>query len=154
MLFIAATLALVTQASAADTQPTAAMMAPLKILLRAANGDSSADVSKICSKDAVIMDEPPPHRWDGETAAVDWLASLKVQFKDQQVTGARAEFHTVSVYEHSADRAWIVIPTTWTGAQGGRRFEEDGVWSFLVVQSGDAWKISADSWSVTDLKYL
>src|SRR5437870_1932420 len=86
-----------TSAFAADTQPTSAMMAPLKILLRAANGDSSADVSKICAKDAVIMDEPPPHRWDGENAAVDWLASLKVQFKAQQVTGARAEFHTVSV---------------------------------------------------------
>ena len=129
-------------------------MAPLKVLLAAANGNATADVKTICSDDAVIVDEVPPHRWNGASAAYDWLAALKSQFKDGRVTGAHAVFQKASVYDHSGARAWIVLPTTWTGTQAGRRFEERGFWSFLVVQSKRTWKIDAASWTDTELRYL
>jgi len=78
-------------ARGADTHPSAAMMAPLKVLLAAANGNATADVKTICSDDAVIVDEVPPHRWNGASAAYDWLAALKSFFLLQ---GAGPQFRS------------------------------------------------------------
>ena len=131
------------------------MMAPLKTLLAAANGADAASIKSIFTDDAVIIDEMPPHRWNGANAGVGWLKALHAQFTAQKVTGVKGTLQSVSVFEHSDPRrAFIVVPGTWTGSQAGRRFVENGIWSFVVVRSGSAWKISADAWAVTDLKYL
>ena len=51
------------------------------------------------------------------------------------------------------DLAYLSLPTHWTGVVGGRPFDEDGGWAFVLVREGDQWRVRNYAWAVTRLGF-
>ena len=47
------------------------------------------------------------------------------------------------------DRAFFVLPTTWTGKAHGRSFSEEGGWAFVLEETYGRWRILSYAWAVT-----
>ncbi len=64
-----------------------------------------------------------------------------------------ATFGAAHDFTQTGDRAYFSLPTTWTGLDAGKRFEEHGAWAFVLQRTGTAdavrWRILSYGWGVT-----
>ena len=49
----------------------------------------------------------------------------------------------------TGDRAYLSMPTTWTGVEQGRAFTESGGWAFALVREDGAWRVCGYGWAPT-----
>jgi hypothetical protein len=105
-----------------------------------------------CFADNVVITENfPPHIFHGPDAVARWregfirhaaaLKNLEYSFGDAQ------DFLCTD------GTAYFVLPTLWKGIAGGRSFEEDGGWAFVLRQSGEHWRIAGYAWAVTAMRF-
>ena len=82
-------------------------------------------------------------------AVAGWEAGLRDHFARDALTELRTEFSAARDFAVSGDRAYFVLPTTWTGSAGGKHFEEHGAWSFVLARIAQGWKVLGYGWGVT-----
>lgn len=139
------------QASGNSGGPDAAMMAPVTALASYMAHVEGAVLPPVFVEDGlVIVEDFAPFIFSGKEAAAQWDAGFRhhaVPLKD-----LRFSFGPANAFEHSADRVYFVLPTTWRGIYKHRRFEEHGGWSFVLKNTAGQWRILAYGWGATDLK--
>lgn len=110
-------------------------------------GDMQAWVAS-CASPAAIIDEFPPHTWQGATACADWASAYAAFDKKSGVTGGMVTLGTPWHVTVTGTHAYVVYPATFTYKQNGKPMKESGSIFTLVLQKGSTgWLISAWCWA-------
>lgn len=131
----------------AQSPPDAAMLKPVQQWIAAYNAGTALP-EDIFTDDVVITDEFPPYVWSGKAGEHAWASAIDAFIKpgNQHVSaGAMTSFQA----SRGGTRARFVLPATltFTSSRTGKRETEQALWLFVLVKSGDVWKIAADTWT-------
>jgi hypothetical protein len=99
------------------------------------------------STGVVIVENFSPFIFDGPGAVERWVAAFR--FHIHGVHHLRAAFAEPFEAVVAGDRAYLSLPTTWTGVEQGRAFTERGGWAFALVREGGAWRVCGYGWAPT-----
>jgi ketosteroid isomerase-like protein len=100
-----------------------------------------------CAPSAFIIDDFPPHQWGG-SACADWARDLTAASKSAGITDGIVTLGKPWHVDVAGNRAYVVVPTTYTYKQHGKPVTESGSVLTVVLNLGTAgWRITAWAWA-------
>lgn len=94
-----------------------------------------------------IIDEVGPHYWTGPTAFDSWLSDLGKAEAAEGKTDAKVAISPPSREVVSGDRAYVIVPATYTFKQKGATLRETAQMTFVLAKEAPGWKIHAWTWT-------
>jgi ketosteroid isomerase-like protein len=122
-------------------------LAAAKAYADAFNKADAAAEAALCTGQAVIIDDFPPHIWQGATACADWAAALAAAAKEAGYTDLHVTTAKPKALLATADRAYAVLPALYTYRNHGKPVKEPGLWTFALQKLGAGWRIAGWSWA-------
>jgi len=104
------------------------------------------------TRGATIVENFSPHVFSGPDGLRRWATGFLEHARSQ--SGLRARFGRPQDMSVDDGRAFVTLPTTWSGRDGGRRFRETGAWTFVLERTRGRWRIAAYAWGVVAFAYL
>jgi ketosteroid isomerase-like protein len=136
-------------ASPVAASPATAAMAPVHQFVDGFNrGDTKMEVAA-CTSPASVIDEFPPHVWQGPTACADWAAALKAASASAGYTDELVTLGKPSHVSVEGNRAYVVNPATFTYKVHGKPTSETGIWTFALRKTAAGWRITGWAWATT-----
>jgi hypothetical protein len=125
-----------------------AVTAPIRTMIAAFNKGDVALAKSTHVAAPMIVDEPTaPFAWSGPKAFDDWLAALGSSEAKAGKTGGKVALGPFTRTSVMGDRAYVVVPSTYTFQQAKRTMRETGTMTFALVKQAADWKIQAWTWS-------
>lgn len=109
--------------------------------------DDAAREGAFASGGVVIVESFAPFLFTGPGAVDRWAGAFRRHVR--HVTGLRHAFDPPFEPVVDGDRAWLSLPTTWTGVERGVPFVERGGWSFALVREQGSWRVAGYGWAPT-----
>jgi hypothetical protein len=128
------------------------LLAPIEKVARFLETGDESLLSAFAKKGVVILENFPPHLFEGDDAIKRWSEKILSWHKPPSDLVLKHKFGTVQDLRISDGLAFLSLSTHWTISQGGDRFEEDGGWAFVLVQENDEWKVRCYGWAVTRIE--
>lgn len=146
-ILVALVVALSAVARTAASQE-AVVMATVSQFVNSFNiGDTKA-VAAACAEQAVIIDEFPPHAWDGAGACARWMADYDTNAKKDGITDGIVTLSKPRHVDITGDRAYVVVPADYAYKQHGQPVKETGsIFTLVLERKAASWRISAWSWA-------
>jgi hypothetical protein len=137
---------------ASMTVPNDAMKRPVHAVAAFMTTLDGAYLENVFAEDVVILENFAPYVFRGPDAKARWREG----FRDHAATlaGLKMKFGEPQDFSRDGDRAYFVLPTTWTGRTRETAFEEHGGWAFVLVEDGLRWRIASYAWAVTDFRLV
>jgi hypothetical protein len=117
------------------------LFAPIAALKRAFNANDDKAIQALFVPDGVVFDEVTPYRWTGPTAALQWLRADAAVINRNGVKDAQITIGNPTFLHRSVAGAYIVCPLVDSYIVAGRKQRETGLFLFILVKRGAAWKI-------------
>lgn len=134
----------------ADTAPSAAMLEPVRNLVLFMSTLPAGRHPTVFARGGLcIIENFAPYLFCGSRSASRWEAAFRAHADEGDLRELATHFETANDFGVSEGRAYFSLPTTWTGRTHGRRFEEHGAWSFVLVREAVGWRILGYAWGVT-----
>jgi len=133
--------------------PTAAskntnVMATVRQFVDGFNKGDTKSALATCADQASIIDEFPPYEWHGAGACSSWANDYEADAKKNGITDGVVTLGNPEHLDVTADRAYVVVPASYTFKKNGKPVTETGSTFTLVLQKGEAgWRIIAWAWS-------
>lgn len=145
--FLAFTLVLGTMG--AKVAPQQAVMATIHQFFDSLNKGDLKTALAACGSPAVVIDEIPPHAWQGATACADWANDFVTAAKQQGITSPDV---TLSAPVHvdidpNGDRAYAVVPATYAFQMNGKPQSEDALFTATLQKTAAGWRMTGWAWS-------
>jgi ketosteroid isomerase-like protein len=132
---------------AAASEKTDAMATVRQFVQGFNKGDRKATAAA-CAAETFIIDEFPPHAWHGAGACAKWMSDYEADARKNGMTGGTVTLGSPLHVDVTADRAYVVVPTSFTFKQKGKQVRETGSTLTVVLQKGGAgWRIIAWTWT-------
>jgi ketosteroid isomerase-like protein len=110
-------------------------------------GDTKTELTA-CADQASIIDEFPPYVWQGTAACSRWANDYEADAKKNGTTEAAVALDNPRHVEVTGDRAYVVVPATFTFKQKGKPMKETGSTLTVALQKTSAgWRITAWAWA-------
>jgi len=139
-----------TGAAKAEERPTAAMMEPVQGLVTFMSTLRRGEQPTVFARRGpCIVENFAPFIFCGLEATANWSAGFRAHAAEGGLKNLAATFGEAHDFKRSGKRVYFSLPTTWTGMTRGKRFEEHGAWSFVLVQEDVGWRIEGYGWGVT-----
>jgi ketosteroid isomerase-like protein len=100
-----------------------------------------------CADDAVIIDDLPPHVWQGSGACSKWYKAFSAWAAKTAVTDASITLGATSRVEVTSGYAYIVTPVTLPFLKGGKPVKDAGVLTMTLRKAGSGWRIAGFAWA-------
>jgi len=94
-----------------------------------------------------IVDEVSPHYWGGPNAFDSWLSDLGKSEAAEGKTEAQVAIGAPTREVVSGERAYVIVPSTYTFKQKGATLRETAQMTFVLAKEGSGWKIAAWTWT-------
>jgi ketosteroid isomerase-like protein len=123
---------------------------PLSVVqqwLAAFNSADKAAVTAICTHEAAVIDDFPPHEWHGAGACGRWFADFGALSKAQSITNARIEIDAPSHIESNANFAYLVIPARLSFKLKDKPVQDRGIMTVSLRNGPTGWRISGWVWA-------
>jgi ketosteroid isomerase-like protein len=134
-------------APAAASEKTDAM-ATVRQSVQAFNKGDVKAYAATCAEETSIIDEFPPHKWDGAGACSKWMNDYLADTRKKGITGGAVTLGSPLHVDVSGNRAYVVVPASYTFKQKGKQVRETGSTMTVVLQKGGAgWRIIAWAWT-------
>ncbi len=133
-------------AAAPASVPSGPMAAVHRFIDRLNNG--AQNTARACANPSSIVDEFPPHEWQGPTACADWLRDFEVNSKREGITDEVVTLGKPRHVDVTNDRAYVVVPAAYAYKQHGKAITENG--SILTValrEYAGVWRITGWAWA-------
>ena len=144
---VIAALVCATGATAASSDKSDAMVPVNQFVDGLNKGDAKSAVAA-CADETSIIDEFPPHVWNGSGACQKWIDDFGA---DAQKKGLTKPLVTLGKPRHvdvTGDRAYVVVPATYSYTLKGKAMKEPNCTLTVALQKAAAgWRIAAWSWS-------
>jgi hypothetical protein len=131
--------------------PSAAMMTPIRALVRFVNTGTSAPIGTYAIG-AVITDEFAPFVWTTADAGARWSSGFTACNAASKITRPRFALSAPTEFNVSVSRAYIVFPAVFTPLLNGKPFTESGYWTFVLVKDGAVWRVASQTWAGVTFK--
>ena len=124
------------------------VMAPVHQFIDAVNKGDTKTALAACAAQASIVDEFPPYAWQGATGCSDWSNDFDAFNKKNGITDPVAKLGKPTHIDVTGDRAYVVIPASYTYRQNGKRTTESGSIMTVALQKVAAgWRITGWAWA-------
>lgn len=101
-----------------------------------------------CASETSIIDEFPPYEWHGAGACQRWMDDYNSNAKKEGITDGLVTLGKPSHVDVTGDRAYVVIPSTYTWKQKGVAMREDGsAFTFAMHKETAGWRFTGWSWA-------
>jgi len=147
MLKIFFALAIAMAAGPAVASEKADVTVPVHPFIDGFNKGDAKTALAACAAPASIVDEFPPYAWQGPAACSDWANAFAANSKK---SGISSEFVTLGKPSHvdvAGDRAYVVVPATYTYKQHGKMVTESGSMFTVALKKFEAWRIVGWAWT-------
>jgi len=121
-----------------------AVMAPIHQFVDGFNKGDVKSALAACADQTTIIDEFPPHTWN---SCGDWATAFDADSKKNGVTNGKVTITAAKHVDITGDRAYVVVPATYSYTQNGKPMKELGSAFTVVLQkAASGWRIVAWSW--------
>jgi ketosteroid isomerase-like protein len=128
-------------AAAADNME---VMKPVHQFVDGFNKGDAKTVVRACAAQTAIIDDFAPHQWQSCSA---WAQAWDAEAKKSGITDAVVTLGKPVHVDVTGDRAYVVVPATFTFKENGKPMKEGAATFTLVLQKGTGgWLITAWSW--------
>jgi ketosteroid isomerase-like protein len=141
-------LALVLSAVPVLAETQSGPMAAVEQFMSALNSGDTNRAVAACASPAAIVDEFPPHEWQGARACSDWLNAFDAFDKTQGITDDHVTLHHPLHVEIAGDRAYIVVPADYSYERRGKPILEAGsILTVALKMYPGGWRITGWAWA-------
>lgn len=110
-------------------------------------GDAKMELGA-CAGSASIIDDFPPHEWQGTTACADWASAYAADAKKTNVTDGVVTLGKPWRVDVTGNRAYVVAPATFAYKDHGKSVTETGAVFTVALQNlPSGWRITGWAWS-------
>ncbi len=110
-------------------------------------GDLRA-AAAVCASPSSVLDDFPPHAWQGPTACGDWARGYQQANKDAGVTHPDVTLLTPWHVAITGDRGYVVVPANYRYLANGKPGLEAGsIFTVALKRVGSGWRITAWAWA-------
>jgi hypothetical protein len=135
-------------ASGAAAAEKADVMAPVHQFMDSLNKGDTKTALAACASPASIVDEFPPYEWQGATACADWANDFAADSTKNGITDSIVTLGKPKHVDITGDRAYVVVPATYTFKLHGKKTTESGSTLTVALQKGSAgWRITGWAWT-------
>lgn len=146
-ILIALVLAIAAAAPCAASDQTDALAAVTQFIEGFNKGDVPSALAA-CADDCAIIDEFPPYEWRGSGACGQWAKDYDADAKKNGVTEPKVVMGKARHVDVAADRAYVVVPTTYVYKLKGKAVRERGSTLTVSLKKTDAgWRITGWTWA-------
>jgi hypothetical protein len=139
-------MALMAAASAAPSE--AELMKPVHQFMDSFNkGDAAGAEKANVTTGVTIIDEVPPHLWQGAGAFKAWVADLEKAEKAAGYSDQKITLGKVNLSTSTGDDAYISLNAAYSYKEKGAAKTEPASMTFALKKVGGEWKIAAWTWS-------
>jgi ketosteroid isomerase-like protein len=147
-LFIALTVGGILAAGPAAASEKTDVMASVRQFVDAFNKGDTKTAAAACADQTSIIDEFPPHEWHGAGACSTWMSDYDADAKKNGITDGKVTLDNPRHVDVTADRAYVVVPASYTFRQKGKVVKEIGSLLTIALEKGAAgWRITGWAWS-------
>ncbi|MGA8534231.1 MAG: hypothetical protein WB615_09015 [Candidatus Tumulicola sp.] len=101
-----------------------------------------------CAPRASIVDEFPPHEWQGSSACADWARDLAATNKSAGITGGVVTLGTPWRIDVNGSRAYLVVPASYSYKVHGKPINETGsILTVALQRLGGVWRMTGWAWT-------
>ena len=97
--------------------------------------------------DAVIIDEFAPYVWSGSGSAQRWATDYARDAEARGISNGRVDYGKPIQANSDGATAYIVLPTTYSFEQKGKKMAAKGSMTFIMARAGADWKIASWTYS-------
>jgi len=138
----------VVPAAASEKSEKTAIMATVNQFNDGMNKGDTKTALATCAALSSIIDEFPPHEWQGATACADWANDFDTYNKKNGITDAKATLGKPRHVDVTGDRAYVVVPATYTYKQNGKPVTESGSTLTVALQKvASGWRMTGWAWA-------
>jgi hypothetical protein len=110
------------------------------------NGDPKLALAA-CADETSIIDDLPPHVWQGPGACSKWLNDFDSYLKKYEITDPSGTLAKPWHVDITADRAYVVVPINFAYKLKGKDVKETGdILTAALQKMSVGWRITA--WSI------
>jgi ketosteroid isomerase-like protein len=109
-------------------------------------GDTKSALAA-CADQTSIIDDLPPHEWHGAGACSKWMKDADAYFKKNEITDAVSTLGKPRHIDVAADRAYVVIPASFTYMQKGKPVKETSTVTMSLQKTESGWRITGWAWA-------
>lgn len=100
-----------------------------------------------CAEDAVVIDDLPPHVWQGPGACSAWFRAFEAWAAQAGATDAAITLGEISHLDVDGDFAYLVAPVTLSYRRAGKSVEFPGTITLTLRKRTSGWGISGAAWA-------
>jgi len=124
------------------------VMATVNHFVDAFNRGDAKGAASTCASPASIIDDFPPHQWQGPNACANWFAAYNVMAKKAGITDGVVTLGRPWHVDVTGARAYVVAPANYTYRVHGKATSLNGSVFTLVLSKLDAgWRITGWAWA-------
>lgn len=127
------------------TSEKTAVMAPIHQFVDGFNKGDVKSALAACADQTTIIDEFPPHTWN---SCGQWATAFDADAKKNGVTDGKVTITAARHLDITGDRAYVVVPASYSYKQNGKPMKEMGSFLAVVLQKGpDGWRMISWAWT-------
>ena len=135
-------------AAAGPLTERAAVIATVHQFIDGFNVGDTKSALAACASPASIIDEFPPHAWQGPTACADWASAYNANAANNGITDGFVKLGAPLRVDIAGDRAYTVVPATYTYKQHGSPVTESGsTFTVALEKVAGRWRITGWAWT-------
>ena len=140
--------AVVLAAASAVASEETDVMAPVHQFIDAVNKGDSKTALAACAAPAFILDEFPPHAWQGATGCSDWWNDFGAYNKKNGISDPIATLSKPTHIDITGERAYVVVPANYTYKQNGKQVTESGsIMTVALEKNTTGWRMTGWAWA-------
>ena len=100
-----------------------------------------------CAEDAVVIDDLPPHVWQGPGACSKWFNAFEAWASSAGVTNAVITLAETRHLDLDGGFAYLVAPVTLAYVKAGKPVNFPGVITLTLRKGESGWRITGMAWA-------
>jgi ketosteroid isomerase-like protein len=127
--------------------PTQEIADAVRAMVDAVNAGDIAAALAAFTDAPTIIEDVPPFRWQGPSAASDWLSAMAANAAQLDVEAIEMRLRDPTRIETAGDNAYGVFPGMLALTTRQARLVAEGVLTLTLRLAGDDWRIETLVWS-------
>ena len=111
-------------------------------------GDPKSGIA-LCSDETAIVDDFPPHVWQGPGACGRWFKDDAAVAQKDAITDAKVVLAEPRHVNIEGGYAYVVVPVSFSYKMRGKPIRESAIVTMILKKGTAGWQITGWSWGTT-----
>jgi ketosteroid isomerase-like protein len=144
---VAALVVMIVAAISAGASDKADVTAVVQRWAASFNGDDLKTGNSVCAEEAVVIDDFPPHVWQGPDACAQWFTGYQALAAKLGMTQPKIIVRDSRHVDVESGYAYFVAPVTLSFKKAGKPVTDHGVITMALHKSDAGWRITGFAWA-------